>query len=127
MTNEKSSTSTQSAPHIDRLFARFSAVYGHVWQSQFKPAGFLALAKKEWGKTLNGIEEENMNLAIDECKKRVEMPPTLPQFYQLCRSFQANHKIQSIKKIEVPRSNPAVAIASLKEMKEKLGQRIKAS
>src|SRR3990167_2970673 len=71
MTNEKSSTSTQCAPHIDRLFARFSAVYGHVWQSQFKPAAFLALAKEEWSKTLSSIEEKNMDLAIDEIKKRV--------------------------------------------------------
>lgn len=127
MTNEKSSTSTQSAPHINRLFARFGVIYGHIWQSQFKPASFLALAKKEWSETLNSIEEKNMELAINECKKRIEMPPTLPQFYQLCRNFQANNKVQLIKNTQKTRSNPVIAIQNIKEMKKKLGQKIKES
>lgn len=73
---------------IDRLFARLSAIYGHIWQSQFKQADFLALAKKEWEETLREFEDHSINLALDACRKRHEMPPTLPTLYQLCRSFQ---------------------------------------
>ncbi|OGT41481.1 MAG: hypothetical protein A3F13_03485 [Gammaproteobacteria bacterium RIFCSPHIGHO2_12_FULL_40_19] len=70
------------------MFARLSAVYGHIWQSQFKSEGFLALAKKEWEETLREFEDYSINLAINTCRKRHEMPPTLPMLYQLCRSFQ---------------------------------------
>lgn len=79
---------------IDRLFGRFGAIYGHIWQSQFKSNDFLKLAKKEWGETLHGISDRNLNLTIEECKKRFEMPPTLPMFYQICRYFQGP-KIES--------------------------------
>lgn len=73
---------------IKRLFARFAVVYGHIWQSQYKQENQVKLADKEWSETLRNITDENIELAFLQCKKRFEMPPTLPAFYQLCRQYQ---------------------------------------
>ena len=73
---------------VKQLFARFSVIYGHIWQSQFKQEDRIELADKEWSETLKEITDENMELAFSHCKKRYEMPPTLPGFYQLCRQYQ---------------------------------------
>ena len=87
--HQTSSTSIDSNDkRIDRLFARLSAIYGHIWQSQYKTPDFFELSKKEWSETLQVITEGNIELAFKACKERYEMPPTLPAFYQLCRSFQ---------------------------------------
>lgn len=86
----------QASARIDRLFVKFAAIYGHIWQSQFKQADFLAIAKKEWSETLADIADDNMDLALKACKKRHEMPPTLPAFYQLCRSYQPKIKVAEV-------------------------------
>ncbi len=62
-----------------------AAIYGHVWKSLFREAEFLMLAKEEWGETLAGFEAETIVKAVQLCRNRFEMPPTLPQFVRLCR------------------------------------------
>ncbi len=92
-------------------------MYGHIWQSQFKNEGFINIAKEEWAETLNAIEDKNLNLALKECKKRYEMPPTLPTFYQLCRSFQPVKPANYFTQTETKRAEPAIAEKFLKQIK----------
>lgn len=101
---------------------RLGIIYGHIWQSQFKSADFLALAKKEWGETLHHIGDKNLNLAIEECRKRIEMPPTLPFFFQLCRSFQLCNQEKPKITITLNRSTPEIAKAYLLKMREILNK-----
>lgn len=103
---------------VNRLFTRMSAIYGHIWQSQFKEVGFLEFAQKEWGEVLMGIENKNIHLAINECRKRFEYPPTLPVFYQLCRNFEMGNRVVKIEPIATARSTPAVAKAYIQKIRE---------
>lgn len=108
-TQASSTSKNINTARIDRLFGRFGAVYGHIWQSQFKSEGFINLAKSEWAETLNVIDDNNLNLALNECKKRFEMPPTLPMFYQLCRTFQPVKPANYFTHTEVKRAAPEIA------------------
>lgn len=67
-------------------------IYGHIWKSQFRNEDYLNLAKAEWQDALEKIHDNAMHLAITECRYRYEMPPTLPQFYQLCRYYQPRER-----------------------------------
>lgn len=78
---------------VDRLFAHLGAIYGHVWHSQFKSEGFLNLAKEVWADGLSKIDDKNIEMAIDACKREYPMPLSLPAFYQLCRRFQLSNQI----------------------------------
>ena len=108
---------------IKQLFARFAVVYGHLWQSQYKENYFVKLAVKEWGETLSNIDDKNLNLAIEECKKRIEMPPTLPFFFQLCKSFQGVKEKEPLAPIETQRASPEVAKAYFLKIKEILAKK----
>lgn len=107
---------------IDRLFVKFSAIYGHIWQSQFKQADFLNIAKKEWSETLTDITDDNIDLAFKACKKRHEMPPTLPAFYQLCRSYQPKIKINDVAKTECKPADEKNIETHLKKLREIVSQ-----
>lgn len=122
----QSSISPHTDARIDRLFARLSAIYGHIWQSQFKQESFLVFTKKEWSTGLRGIENESIKLAIEECKKTVVMPPTLPTFYQLCRNFQVCNRKMPLKVVEIGQVTPGVATKSIAQIREELSQKIMA-
>lgn len=123
-TTAQSLTSTHTeTKRTDRLFARLSAIYGYLWRNQYTTDEFLSLAKKEWNETLSTIDNNSIKLAIDECKKRVEMPPTLPFFYQLCRNFQTGNKIRKIETPELKKASPEMAEKALKEIKNIINQK----
>ena len=102
---------------IKRLFTRFAAVYGHIWQSQYKHEKAISLADFEWSETLENISDDNMELAFTECKKRYSMPPTLPAFYQLCRQFQPIRPSNYFIFEEIKIADPVVIEANLNEMR----------
>src|SRR3990167_6282194 len=117
--HQTSSTSIDSNDkRIDKLFARLSAIYGHVWQSQYKSPDFFDLAKKEWLETLQIITDKNIELAFKTCKERYEYPPTLPAFYQLCISFQPIKPSNYFKPYETKAADPLVAEKHLKKISE---------
>jgi len=109
---------------IKQLFARFTAIYGYVWQNQYKQNDCILLAAKEWEETLRPIDNESLEKGIQHCKKRCELPPTLPFFYQICRNFQAGSHLKVIAKIEPQKSISPIGENCLKEMKEKLKQKM---
>lgn len=70
---------------IDLLFARFAAIYGHIWRSQFKDEDFLGFAKKEWQDVLGRYSDAVLTKAILVCREFYELPPTLPQMLKCCK------------------------------------------
>ena len=115
-TSQKLSELTDgNSARIDGLFVRFSAIYGHIWQSQFKDIDFLDVVKIEWDNTLKIITDENIEKALNECRKHFDMPPTLPAFYQLCISFQPIKPSNYFKPYETKVADPSIAEANLKK------------
>jgi hypothetical protein len=79
---------------INRLFLKFKAFYGYVWVNQFQ-GEFLDFAKNEWLEGLKNFDESSIESATKFCRNTRALPPTLPKFVEICRSF---HKQQ----IEMP-------------------------
>ena len=100
---------------MKRLFARFAVVYGHVWQSLYKQENQIELADKEWSDTLSCITDETLEIALKDCKKRFDTPPTLPMFYQLCRSYQPK-KYFNVLSADEEKMHAAKAEKYLKEL-----------
>jgi hypothetical protein len=73
---------------IDKLFLQFAAFYGQVWRSQFKQDGFILFMKKEWHEALLPYEDRVVELAINTCRSSNQLPPTLPQFIEICKSIR---------------------------------------
>lgn len=69
---------------IDRLFARFAAMYGNRFADMW--AGInIDDVKKCWADELRIFSVDHVGVAIDGLKTR-NFPPTLPEFLQLCES-----------------------------------------
>lgn len=71
---------------VDRLFARFFAVYGAVKLAGMWPQGELDAAKTVWSEQLGrfqpGTIRDALQALIDSGR---EWPPTLAEFVELCR------------------------------------------
>jgi hypothetical protein len=66
---------------IDRLFMRFSVLYGRHWAEMW--AGIpIADVKAAWSSELAGVRAEQIAAAL---KGLGTFPPTLPEFLALCR------------------------------------------
>lgn len=90
MTSLTQSTSKQPASRealplhwIDKLFARFEAYYGSRFADAWRGAD-VAMVKDVWAEKLAELTRDELAAgvqALDRCK----FPPTLPEFYALCR------------------------------------------
>lgn len=90
---------------IDRLFDRLQGLYGSLWLDRWRtgetmelPGGVKAdkgmlLAKAQWAVELSGFADrpgqERIGRAIEACRHRA-LPPTLPEFLDLCRQQPAD-------------------------------------
>ena len=72
---------------IDRLFARFHAMYGKHWLDLWGGAP-MADVKAVWAEDLSGVSGEQIRRALDHCKGNAKFPPTCPEFVALCRQFR---------------------------------------
>lgn len=61
-----------------------AAIYGHLWKGLFREKQFIQFAKKEWASALVEFSDDVIFEAVVLSRQRFEMPPTLPQFVQLC-------------------------------------------
>ncbi|WP_133141153.1 Vir protein [Legionella spiritensis] len=120
-TSSPSQSSEFSRKRIDRLFLKFAACYGPVWRSQFKHDDFLEFAKKEWHQALLEFEDGIIEQAIAACLAGRELPPTMPQFMDLCRSAKKRHAFAPINRDHKPR-NLEVAFIHLHKMKQLLNR-----
>lgn len=69
---------------IDRLFMRFSAMYGNKFLDMWKDIE-IADVKKCWSDELRIFSVEQVGIAVGNLKNN-NFPPTLPEFLQLCES-----------------------------------------
>lgn len=89
-------TSSRSTPNpviekrVDQLFLKFATFYGHIWKSLFKDERFFVYAKELWQDTLKEFDDAVFNQAILNCLSFYKMPPTLPDFLQVCRDVKRN-------------------------------------
>lgn len=71
---------------IDRLFQRFSVMYGNNWSGKW--AGIpMADVRSAWAADLSFASAEQIRKALDHCKSHMQHPPSCPEFVGLCRSF----------------------------------------
>lgn len=96
-------------------------MYGHVWLGQYKNDEFTAFVKKEWQKGLAKYHDNVLELATDLCRRKRELPPTLPKFIEICNSYQQNA-------VEMPddlplNTNSPIAKANLFKIKQILNMK----
>lgn len=125
MTQHSNETSLQATfakkqdRSIDRLFLKFATLYGQVWRKQFS-GEFLIFAKNEWLKGLINFDESILDLAVEVCRKTLELPPTMPKFIEICRSFH-NRRFEMQKPSERIQHVPSkIGEKALKEIKQRL-------
>ena len=68
---------------IERLFARFSAMYGAKFADAWRGCN-IADVKAVWGDALGGYSRDELAAGVAKCLQR-DWPPTLPEFLKLCR------------------------------------------
>ncbi len=62
-------------------------MYGHIWKSQFSnQKQNVEVVKAEWGMALNRFTPVQIGKAIERCIGVYDLPPTLPQFVNLCKT-----------------------------------------
>lgn len=86
---------------ISQLFIRMQSNYGHLWTSRWPDNNTFTAAKAEWSNALSCFNTESLSIAIRLCLKRFPMPPSLPEFYLLCREQEpacAAHRMLEISK-----------------------------
>lgn len=86
-----SATKADIAPRaIAALWARFTHLYGHRWETSYGPAlneaGELMPIAATWAKALAGFVPEDFARGLHACLERPDgWPPTLPEFRALCQ------------------------------------------
>lgn len=82
---------------IDRLFARFAAMYGNRFADMW--AGInVDDVKKCWSDELRVFSVDQVGAAVDGLKSH-NFPPTLPEFLQLCAASKAKATVTYIKAV----------------------------
>lgn len=75
-------------PWIERLFARFEAMYGAKFADAWKGCD-LQNVKAVWAETLGALSRDDLAAGVAGCMER-EWPPTLPEFVKLCRQARSD-------------------------------------
>lgn len=101
MTTEEPSKATLPDSWVERIFDRMQGMYGSLWVDRWRTgetiqrAGRqfdvgLLNAKATWAKELGGFANpgERIGRALEACRHR-SLPPTLPEFLDLCRQHVA--------------------------------------
>jgi hypothetical protein len=107
---------------VERLFLRFSAMYGHVWRSIYKTDESLSYTKKTWADELMRFEDKSLEHALRACMQACSFPPTLPQFIEFCKSHQKSDGFFQSKD-ELKKPEPAIAKMHLEKIKSILNMK----
>jgi hypothetical protein len=70
-----------------RIFVRMSAIYGHLWTSRHGNEETWQVARREWAQALAGLDAKQIDHGIVQCRSSYKMPPTLPEFIELCHQY----------------------------------------
>lgn len=105
---------------IDALFSRFEAMYGQQFVDKWKNMD-IAMVKQEWANALHGMNGETIKLALQACRENNIFPPSLPEFYQLCKAVRIMQTFQKLSKPEYPKKKAKENIAKIKQMLQGFG------
>jgi len=103
---------------MERLFARFSVIYGNLWSSQFQSEELLELALKEWSITLGPYSTRRLQAALDVCKKHYPMPPTLQQFAAVCRKAPPHKSVPCLPPAPLSPADKQTALEHIAKCRE---------
>lgn len=94
---------------IDRLFARFLAMWGAQKVGTMWAGADVDSVKSEWGRQLAGFEPRAIGIALQDCADSGrEWPPSLPEFKGMCREAARYHASQ-IGLLPTPKGDPVAA------------------
>lgn len=85
----------ETKTHINMIFARFMAIYGHKFKSCFETENEIRIAKREWALSLQGYGERELVAAIDYCKEHSSWMPTVSEFLDVLRNKVSNFGLLS--------------------------------
>lgn len=71
---------------VDKLFARFAAMYGRHWFDQWADVP-MPDVKAAWREDLARMSGDQIRKALEHCKAQCKFPPTCPEFVALCKAF----------------------------------------
>ncbi len=76
--------------HVNMIFARFMAIYGHKFKSCFETENEIRLAKREWALSLEGYSEPLLVAAVNHCKETLAWMPTVSEFLAILRGLEGD-------------------------------------
>jgi hypothetical protein len=85
---------------IDRLFARFGAMYGNRFLDMWREIDIVDV-KKCWVDELSKFAVGDIGKAVSDLKAN-NFPPTLPEFLQLCEKAKGQRESMQIRMTALP-------------------------
>lgn len=83
LTGKRPTIDHDSKVLINMIFARFHHIYTHRFESAYGDETTLNMAKREWAMTLVGTTTEQIEFALERCKREYAWPPTIAEFLKL--------------------------------------------
>lgn len=115
---------------VERIFDRMQGLYGSLWLDRWRSGELLEqggqrfdrgllLAKATWGEELAGFvdQPERISRALEACRHR-NLPPTLPEFLDLCRQQHA----EQMKALAAPRMSQQEVAPRIAELAKKVAR-----
>lgn len=103
---------------IERLFIRFTAIYGYMWWNTHKNEEVLAITKREWSTALKRFDNHVVKDALLFFREKKIYPPSLPEFVECCVAIQKRLKPCLHEVFEWKRGSKEVAVKHLSNMFE---------
>ena len=103
---------------IDALFTKFETMYGQQFIDKWKNCN-VDQVKQTWAEELGSLNGETIKAGIEVCKDTCKFPPSLPEFYQLCKSMRKPPE-QRFNLPHHKKYSPEVAKENLEKIKDLL-------
>lgn len=68
-----------------QLFLVLGSIYGYLWQKQLEDNRMSQMTLKIWACEVESMDVCEIEFGLKKCIKKLEFPPTLPQFIQKCQ------------------------------------------
>lgn len=119
--HEKTASNQPLAPEqiekrIERLFLRFSAIYGYLWWNMYNNKELLEATKLEWSTSLKRFDNQILKEALLSYREKKGYPPALPEFMDCCNAIQKRFEPCMVAPITVQRADPEIARSNIQAM-----------
>lgn len=101
---------------VAALFEKMLRMWGNRFLDQWREVG-LEGVKIEWGKGLRKLSNAELKAGVDALLT-LKFPPTLPEFYGLCKQMRLHDMPRVEALTDQTRAKPEVVEANLKRMRE---------